>query len=359
MRNARPSRGRALWVSSTFSTYGGIATFVRNMRETEIWAAWNVRHVATHCDGSMLRRIAIFAVGFVLFIKELLIHRPDVVHLHTSERGSFIRKGLLLWVSKSIRIRVILHMHGPEFYEFAKGSRPIAQKLIRLTLEEADSVIALGNSWAELLLEVAPRARVVVIPNSIRPQGAVRRPASGPVNVLFLGELCSRKGISILLNSWVDVLSSCESDSVKLTVAGWGEIERARNQVSELGIKDSVDICGWLDKTEVAELLAITDVLVLPSIKEGQPMSILEAMARGICVVSTTAGGIPEMIGNGEGVLVRPGDADELSAALVNVIKDANLREQLGYNALLRIKREFDSDEIARKFDDLYFGLVN
>lgn len=123
-------------------------------------------------------------------------------------------------------------------------------------------------------------------------------------------------------------------------------------------MEDSIRLAGWLSSTEVAQLLAYTHVLVLPSINEGQPMAILEAMARGICVVSTTAGGIPEMVGDGDGVLVSPGSVRELADALELVIGDHVARRRFGEQGRRRAREEFDVGVISRRFDDLYRTLV-
>ena len=75
---------RALWVSTSMETRGGIATYVRAMQQTPLWTDWNIRHVATHRDGSAAAKIAVFARGALLFVVELIRFRPSVVHLHAA-----------------------------------------------------------------------------------------------------------------------------------------------------------------------------------------------------------------------------------------------------------------------------------
>ena len=328
------------------------------MSETPLWQEWDVHHVATHCDGTKLTRIGIFATGFASFVVELIVRRPDIVHLHTSERGSFVRKGILIWVSAAFRLPVVLHMHGGEFHEYFENATPAVQRAIRATLVRADAVVALGDVWAKRLRDAAPNARVEVMPNAIRSQAAVDQESPGVVQVVFLGELCDRKGTSILIDAWSTMLAGNDVVSTKLIIAGWGEIDRAREQIRRRGMEDSICLAGWLSPREVAELLERTHVLVLPSINEGQPMAILEAMARGICVVATTAGGIPEMVGAGDGVLVSPGSVRELADALELVVNDRVARRRLGQQGRRRAQEEFDVEVISRRFDDLYRTLV-
>lgn len=368
MSNSRPDdreecrdgsgRRKALWVSSSLTTYGGIATFVRNMRETMLWEDWHIRHVATHCDGSKATRVVVFLTGLVRFVYEVVSHRPDVVHLHTSERGSFVRKGFLIWVSAAFRLPVLIHMHGGEFHEYYENSPELIRRIISVTLERADVVVALGNTWARRLRDAAPRAHVEVVPNAIRIGTPVDQSVTDHVQVAFLGELCDRKGTTVLIDAWSAMLGRIGGMPAKLFIAGWGEIDRARCQIESLGVGDSVILAGWLSPEDVNALLRDTHILVLPSINEGQPMAILEAMSRGICVVTTTAGGIPEMLSSTDGVLVTPGDVGELACALAEAVTDPALRRGLGTHAWERVLREFDVEAVSRRFDALYRSLV-
>lgn len=345
---------RALWVSTSMSTRGGIATYVRNMRNTELWRDWNITHVATHRNGSTATRIAVFAIGFGSFVKQLVTNRPQIVHIHMSSYGSFARKFVMTWAAKAFRVPVILHIHGSRFNKFAREAQPLVGRLIRATLERADAVIALGDAWADDLQRIAPRARIDVVPNAIQSNRAVQHARSGPVQVVFLGELGERKGTFVLLEAWARLVTCPDAVPARLTIAGDGEVGRARSLVSTLGIEASVDVRGWLSEPEVATLLDSAQVLVLPSLHEGQPMAILEAMSRGICIVASNVGGIPEMLGESGGVLVDPGDVDSLLEALIEVLKDDDARSQYGIAAMQRAESQFNIGTAAARIDQLY-----
>jgi glycosyltransferase involved in cell wall biosynthesis len=350
---------RALWASSSSSTRGGIATYVRTIRETPLWQEWDIHYVATHRNGTAVTRIITFVFGLANFVAELAFHRPDLVHLHMSSYGSFFRKCLLTWVSSAFRVPVVLHVHGSVFHRFFANAPGLVRLLIRATLERADTVIALGNTWADRLQHIAPRARIVVVPNAIRPGSPVEQQTSGPVHVVFLGEVCDRKGTFTLLDSWAKMLAdSGGSVQARLTIAGDGEIDRARDRVAALGLGASVDVRGWIANTNVPGLLASAHILVLPSQNEGQPMAILEAMAKGLCVVASNVGGIPELLDETCGVLVNPGDVTELADAITYVVTDHSARARFGAHALQRVQNEFDVDIIWRRFDELYRRLV-
>lgn len=354
----RTPTGRALWVSSSLNTNGGIATFIGNMRETRLWNDWHIQHIATHCDGSKITRASIFLSGFFRFMFQIVCHRPDLVHLHAAERGSFARKGLLVWCSALFRLPVILHIHSGEFSDFFLRQSPLMREVIRATIERSHTVIALGNAWADVFSRIAPGANIKVIPNGIRLSEPAVQATSDTVQVVFLGKLCELKGVSTLIDAWAATQASGQTAAARLVIAGWGEIERAREQLDQLGIQDSVQLAGPISRSAVRDLLAHTQVLVLPSLYEGQPMSILEAMARGICVVATAVGGIPEMLGTDAGVLVEPGDTAGLAEAIRQVINDRDYRISIGARARQRVALKFDIDIIADQFDSLYRSAV-
>ena len=87
-------------------------------------------------------------------------------------------------------------------------------------------------------------------------------------------------------------------------------------------------------------------------------MAILEAMAKGVCVVASNVGGIPEILDETCGVLVNPDDVTELADAITYVVTDPNARGRFGTHALQRVQNDFDVDVISRRFDELYRRLV-
>ncbi|MGB3482227.1 MAG: glycosyltransferase family 4 protein [Mycobacterium sp.] len=349
---------RALWVSTSLATRGGISSFVREVRETPLWQQWDIHHVATHRNGAVATRIVAFGFGFLRFMSELILRRPDIVHIHSSSYGSFFRKCILTWISSAFRIPVVLHVHGSEFQTFFMNAPRPVQVIIRKTLERADIVIALGKAWAERLRGIAPGAYIVVVPNAIRPDSPVDHYTTGPVGVLFLGEVGDRKGTFTLLEAWAKVMAAAGGSHARLTIAGDGEVERARRAVAALGIGDSVDIRGWIDSSVVPDLLSEAQILVLPSQSEGQPMAILESMAKGICVVASNVGGIPELLDGACGVLVRPDEVNELADALIAVVTDPASRARHGANALRRVREQFDIELISCRFAELYRQLT-
>jgi glycosyltransferase involved in cell wall biosynthesis len=129
-------------------------------------------------------------------------------------------------------------------------------------------------------------------------------------------------------------------------------LERLR---AELGLDDRVHLLGHLD--EPARLIAEADCFVMSSRDEGLGTSVLEAMALGIPVASTSAGGIPEMLQDGAGLLVPPGDPAALAAAVERLVRDPTLARDIGTKAAQRVER-FTAARMAEAVRSVYRSLA-
>jgi glycosyltransferase involved in cell wall biosynthesis len=129
-------------------------------------------------------------------------------------------------------------------------------------------------------------------------------------------------------------------------------------QAARLGIGDRVIFLGYRD--DVAELLASCDLLVLPSLYEGLPLSVLEAMAAGKPVVATSVGGTPEAVLDGEtGFLVPSRDPTALVRAIQRLLKDACLRRKMGMAGRRRVQRNFSPTQMVAGVTQMYEKLLD
>jgi glycosyltransferase involved in cell wall biosynthesis len=346
---------RVLWASTGLP--GGIRTVGEVLRSSPLGARWSIEVVETHVAGSRAHRLRVFLRGAARYVRVLARERPALVHLHSAAHGSFLRKALLLWTARAFRVPVVLHVHSGDFVDFHERSPKPLQRFTRATLTGADRVIALGDVWAERMRGIAPRARIAAVGNPITLPAEVARPGDPPT-VVFLGQIAEFKGVFGLLEAWADAVRDLPGGA-RLVLAGSGDTDRAQRDVARLGIGASVEMPGWVSAAEVRDLLAGADVLVLPSLGEGQPMSVLEAMAHGLCVVATSVGGVPEMLdGGAAGVLVPRADVPALAAALREVLTDPQRRRALGAAARARVAERHDAERVWRRFDALYRELA-
>lgn len=255
------------------------------------------------------------------------------VHIHMSERLSVVRKGILVYLARALGVPVILHLHGADFADWFQGLAPVWQQRVRRMIQCADRLVVLGRAWETFALTVLemPAGRVAVLHNAVpTPDLAARRaPVAGaPCRLLVLGEVGLRKGSDVLLEALANPVMRRSDWTVD--IAGNGEVERFQARAATLGLGPQVRFLGWTSAATTRDLLAGADVLVLPSRNEGLPIAILEAMSWHLAVVATPVGTIADAIEHQRtGLLVPPGDAAALAAALAALLDDPGLRLRL------------------------------
>ncbi len=146
---------------------------------------------------------------------------------------------------------------------------------------------------------------------------------------------------------------------VELLIVGEGELRLAlERQIEASGLGDCVSLLGFRD--DVRRLLTETDIFVLPSLDEGMPISVLEAVASKVPVIVTAVGDIPELIVDGEsGIIVRPRAPAMLADAIQRLGADAHLRSRLAENAWHRLQQTFSSRQMFDAYADVYSELLS
>jgi glycosyltransferase involved in cell wall biosynthesis len=261
----------------------------------------------------------------------------DLAHINLSSHGSSVRKPVLLWTCRLFRIPVVLHLHASEYPAFfAPLPRPV-KALLRRTFANADLVVVLGLKWRDYVcreLGVLPHKVTVLLNGAPGPDAPPmpRARSSEPLKILFLGRLGERKGVPEILHALADP-RLCAQPWLA-TFAGDGEIALYRAEARRLGLDDRVIFSGWVSTDDARQLLLTSDLLLLPSHAEGLPMSVVEAFACGVPVISTPVGAITDILDDGvNGVLVKAGDSAHLADAVLRLIEDEQLRLALAHNA--------------------------
>jgi glycosyltransferase involved in cell wall biosynthesis len=180
--------------------------------------------------------------------------------------------------------------------------------------------------------------QVVVLPNPVKlPSQVPHRIHRDKVSFVFLGRIGQRKGTFDLIRAF-SLLPAEQKTKSELVVAGDGDVEQARRLVESLNLVEYITVLDWIDSAQRDALLAKADVFVLPSYNEGLPMALIEAMSWGLPVVTTPVGGIPELVTHTtNGLLVNPGNIQQLSEAMQSLLKDENMRLSLGRTARLSV----------------------
>ncbi len=350
-------RALVLQIGPALSVRGGVATLERLIVE-HAGSSISIRHLATVENGSLWRKLLIFA-NAVWCLRAALRTEPNLlVHIHFASRGSTLRKCVLAWMTARAGRPLILHAHGGSYDDFFERLPRVLQHAVRRIFAQADCFVVLSTQWRDFYTTRCGlserRVRVLHNPTEI-PAETPDRTQRTHVQFLFLGRICARKGSYDLLAAFKALPNEVRARA-RLVFAGDGQVEDLRELASEY--EDQVVVHSWINRAQRDQLLADSDAFVLPSYLEGVPMSMLEAMATALPVITTPVGGIPDVVADGrEGLLVTPGDIAALSAAMRRMIDDESLRLTLGLCARSRAE-SFDVREYSVELHRIYRRLL-
>ncbi|MFC4811401.1 glycosyltransferase family 4 protein [Paenibacillus sp. GCM10023250] len=348
---------KVLIVGSSLEDKGGIVTVIENILQNVDREMVNIKTISTYLTGSKLLRIWTYFTGILLLLVNLFAFKPDIVHIHMSYKGSFYRKSLIILLLKPFRVPVITHIHGSSFKDFYAGMSPMARSYCYYILNSSTKIVVLSKEWYQFFSTIVNKDKLKILYNAVKPPQLIRTKEENPFPVcLFLGRMSVRKGIFDLLEA-VQMIKS-RNICTRFILAGDGEVDKVRSIVKDNCLEDYVEVVGWVDKEEKDELLRKSDILILPSYNEGLPMAILEAMSFGLSIISTTVGGIPELVINGEnGYLIQAGEVDTLCTRIEMLVDNKKLRQQLRNNNIRRIREDYHIQVFVRELTTMYRSL--
>ncbi|MEB3887038.1 glycosyltransferase family 4 protein [Lyngbya sp. CCY1209] len=310
---------------------GGMGKVSKLIREN-VAESIEIQYISTW-NGKDANRLTNFAQALMAFLWQLIGGKVDLVHIHISERGSVLRKSIIILISLAYQKPIILHTHGAEFTQFHEELPKPIKRAVNWMFQQCNYVIALSESWKQFYIKnchLAPD-RVIRMYNPVTiPSRIPNRSSSHPLKFVFLGKITPRKGIDDLLNAFAS-LPIDQQNQVQIVLAGTGEEEAAKQLAKQLGIENHVKFPGWIDEKQRDDLLSQAQAFLLPSYQEGLPMALLEAMSWELPCITTPVGGIPEVITDQEtGLLVEPGNVQKLACAMQTLIENESLRLRIG-----------------------------
>lgn len=270
--------------------------------------------------------------------------KPDIVHCQT------IQMGLPCCLAKKIcKIPYVVWCHGFDVYFPWKFKKIISD----IVLSNAGAIVAL-TAHMKSEVEKICRKEIIVLPNGVDLQkfGRPKKEHLGQ-NILFVGGLRKVKGIEYLIQAF-EIISP-KFPQAKLLLSGDGpEKENLRKLAENSGAKEKIVFLGHLPENELVERMACADVFVLPSLSEGFPLVVPEAMASGLPIVATNVRGLPEIIEDGKnGFLAEPGNAEQLAEKISLILSDKDLAQRISQNNKEK-SRQYSWDEIALQTEIIY-----
>jgi glycosyltransferase involved in cell wall biosynthesis len=346
---ATDSTARYIYIACPWTPVGGgmykVADYLIQSQATDTPAhAAQLRPLDTRGGGRAFWSLWVLLTALGKLVRGRLSGHLAGVHVNMAERLSLVRKSAVVAMCRALGIPVVLHLHAAQLHHFYRALPAPLQRLTRWIFSLPSCVVVLGAAARRFVIEelgVPPRKVEIVIngvpePAADRAEGA----ADGKRRVLFLGNLSERKGVSDLLAALA--LDEFTAGSLEVVIAGGGDVAGYEAKARSLGLQDTVRFTGWCGQDQVAELMARSDVLVLPSYDEGLPLVILEALANGVAVVCTPVGEIPAVLTDGvTASFVTPGDVPGIAAALQKVLDEPGLLQALGRDGRALYERQF------------------
>lgn len=299
--------------------------------------------------------------SFFKVAKILRREKIEVIHTHNTQPFFDGTLGALL---SGRKIRIVHTDHARNFpdkrrYMFAEW----------LMSHFAYKVVGVSEHTSQNLIkyEKISKKKIITIPNGIDGKKfnisidkKAKRNELGIKNhgpIIGLGvRLTEQKGITYLIQAMTKIVKKIPD--ITLIIAGEGPLEESlKNETLKLGVNKNVFFVG--PRLDMPELLKIFDLYVLPSLSEGLPMVLLEAMALGCPIIATRVGGVPKVIINGEnGSLVEPKNPKVLGSEIIRVLSDSNLRKKYSKNGKKVFNEKFTADIMMRKYEHLYLRKI-
>jgi len=313
---------------------------------------------------SLKRDILAFWKLFCLIRRE----RPDIVDTHQSKAGALGRLAALLAGTK-----VTIHtIHGHVFYDFfGKLKSSLIVLVERLLARHSSLLVAVSENVRKEILafKVGTPEKVITVPLGLEldrflsidgPSGNLRGElglSEGDILIGNVQRLVPTKGHRYLFKS-IQLLKEIRPE-VRFVIAGDGEMRGELEQLAEnLGLKENIYFLGF--RKDVDNVYADSDAIVFPSLTEGSPIAIIEALASARPVVATDVGGISELIDEGKcGFVVPAKDPRALTEALLKLIRDEGLRKSFGENARSKVYPHLSHTRLVKDMEKIYLELVN
>lgn len=306
----------------------------------------------------MINAGGLFDVGTVKRLKEFVVkNRIDILHCHGYKAdviGSLI--------CKYGGMRKVTTLHG--WWTGASLKLKLYNFLDIIAIRKFDKIVAVSRPIMDGLLKGGiPPDRLVYVENGVEVDrldksgaGKVRKELQLPEGTTILGmtgRLSKEKGHKYLFSAIQNM------ENVIIIVVGSGPLESRLKKLAEnLNITKKVVFVGF--KTNVNDYLAAMDIFLLPSLTEGLPLSLLEAMAAEKPIIASQVGGIPTVIEDRKtGLLVKPRDPVALKKAISTFIEDKDLAVRLALNARNLAVERFSLEKMAKTYESLYLDVTS
>lgn len=347
VETAAESRPRVLMVGMHLSrTRGGITTLTKDILNSSLNEEYDFTYLASQAEDFGKIRKVLLALGAGIRLVGLCLSRnPALVYVHVGSNASLYRESVYIVLAKLLRRKALAHFHAGDVEDYYPKQTAVGRKFIQWAIGISDTVIAVSGESERKLRDLVPSTRVAMIPNAIDTSAFEssheRTPDNDrPVRLLFVGATGKLKGENDLIAALT--IAKKANLNVKASLLGYGA-ERLVARCDRLGISGLIEHLGPVPMDERIAFYKQADIFILPTYAEAMPISIIEAMAAGLAIISTPVGGIAELIDDGiEGFLIQPGDVRALAEKIAFLTENSDSRLAMGKRARKRARREMN-----------------
>jgi glycosyltransferase involved in cell wall biosynthesis len=328
-------------------TRGGISTLTADILSSPLKDNFDIRYIASQAED--LRRPSKLLFGVYALLKFLLfcIVRPSaIVYVHIGSNASLYREAAFILLGSILGRKTISHFHAGDIEIYFARQPELGKKVIRKCIGLSDTVIAVSRASASQLEQLTHHPHISVLKNAIDTSAftvierSIKERGNHTTRLLFVGAAGKLKGEQ----DFIRALASLRDKglNIKADLIGFGA-GRLAGYCEQLGVSDLVGHLGPVPMDKRVGFYRSADIFVLPTYAEAMPISVIEAMAAGLAIVTTPVGGIPELIDDGEdGMLVPVANVEVLAEQIAHIIGNPKLRLALGRNARRKAVEQLD-----------------
>lgn len=329
-------------------TRGGISTLIAEILKSSLKDDFEFTYIESQAEDFGKFGKAFLAVRAIArFSLNCVSKRPNLIYVHLGSNASLYRESIFIFLAKLFGKKVIAHFHAGDIDNYYPFQRKIGQKFIQTALGLSDCIIAVSKESARQLREITQSQNISVITNAIdisifngEKKLSTDVKHDGAVRLLFVGAIGKLKGEKDLIRALAILRDG--KPNLKVSFLGYGA-ESLKEYCDELEITDFVEYLGAVSMDERVRFFQQSDIFVLPTYAEAMPMSVIEAMAAGLPVISTQVGGIPELIEDGaDGLLFTPGDVNALAEKISFLLNNKDARIRIGNKAKQKAREQMD-----------------
>lgn len=293
-------------------------------------------NIYLHLVPNLYRAPSFFFTSFYI-LNVLKKHKIDIMLAQCPILGGFTSNLL----SKKFNIPVFQEFHDTFYFDLFRSKKLVDKILASITLfsiKKSSKVRALNRKMEEMILDISDSANTVIIENRVDinkfKNNNKKLELGDPISVTSIGTFVYRKGYHTAIEA---IKNLSKNYNISLTLVGGG---KDKDKLVDLAKDHSnIKLIDRLPQEELVQILKNTDIYIQPSIREGMPRTILEAMAMQLPVIATNVSTIPgTVIDNVNGLIINPEDVKQLENAIIKLINDDELRNRIANQAYKDVK---------------------